>query len=102
MLNEIPCRDNNYCLHSSSDVYSELTSGDIYFIKSHVYYGVEYKIITRDHRVYYYNYYDCPGNWALLNDVPIPEQLHKDLYTFIQNHADDIIYDPNERKHEIC
>lgn len=99
---EIPCRDNNYCLHEHSDFYAELTDGDIYFIKAHVYYGVEYKIITRTHKVYYYHYYSCPGNWATVNDVPIPERLHIDLYTFIENHKNEIIYNSNEGKNEIC
>jgi hypothetical protein len=90
MQNEIPCRDNNYCLHTNTKIYEVLTEGDIYFLNAHVYSGVEYKIVTQTHKVYYYCFYDCPGNWALLNDVPIPEQLHIDLYTFIQNHQDQI------------
>ena len=102
MSNEIPCRDNNYCLHEFGNIYKELTSGDIYFLKSHVYYGTEYKIITRCHNVYYYHYYSCPGSWAYINDVPIPERLHIDLHTFIQNHQDEIIYNSDERKNEIC
>ena len=102
MPNEIPCRDNNYCLHESGDIYKKLISGDIYYLKSHVYYGTEYKIITRGHEVYYYHFYTCPGNWAYLNGVPIPEQLHIDLYTFIKNHEDEVIHNSEERKNEIC
>lgn len=46
--------------------------------------------------------YSCPGSSALLNDVPIPEQLHIDLYTFIQKHQDEIIHNSDERKNNIC
>lgn len=95
-MNEIPCRDNNYCLHEPSDIYKELTSGNICHLKSHVYYGTEYEIITRSNKIYHYRFYSCPGNWASLNDVPIPEQLHIDLYTFICNHADEVIYNPDD------
>ena len=102
MKNEIPCRDNNYFLHNTSNIYEEIIDSDIYFLKAHVYYGVEYKIITPLSKVYYYHFYECPGCWAFLNDVPIPEQLHIDLYTFIEKHKDQVIYNSGEKKNEIC